>query len=470
MTTPIEEPLVLPLPQALAEVLDGTPELASARLVGGCVRDAVLGETPKDFDIEVYGIGYEALAAALARWGRADLVGRSFGVVKLALASGDVVDFSVPRRDSKTGAGHRGFAIDADPALSPRDAAARRDFTFNALAWDPYRGVVIDHFGGLADLRARVLRHTSEAFTEDPLRVLRGMQFAARFELAAAPETIALARSIVGTHAELALDRVREEWFKWAGRARRPSSGMRFLEACGWLEHYPELAAMAGTPQDPQWHPEGDVWTHTLHALDALAGFAAWREADEAARVTWMLAVLLHDTGKPATTTREMRAGVERVVSPGHESVGAELAERFLARIGAPGWTATRVRPLVAEHMAHLQCRTDRSVRRLARRLEPETIASLTVVIDADVAGRPPLPANPPETLANLRALAERLRLTNEAPKPILLGRHLLERGWHEGPALGAQLAAAFEAQLDGEFADLDGALAWLAKHGRRPD
>lgn len=470
MTTPIEEPLVLPLPHALADVLDGTPELASARLVGGCVRDAVLRETPKDFDVEVYGIGYEALAGALARRGRVDLVGRSFGVVKLTLADGAVVDFSVPRRDSKTGAGHRGFAIEADPSLSPRDAAARRDFTINALAWDPYRRVVIDHFGGLADLRDRVLRHTSEAFPEDPLRVLRGMQFAARFELTAAPETLALCRSIRGTHAELALDRVREEWFKWASLARRPSAGLRFLEACDWLANYPELAAMVGVPQEPQWHPEGDVWTHTLHALDALAGFRAWRSADETTRVTWSLAVLLHDTGKPATTAREMRHGIERVVSPVHESVGATLARSFLARIGAPGWTVTRVVPLVAEHMAHLQCRTERAVRRLARRLEPETIASLAVVIEADVAGRPPLPADPPETLTTLRTLAKRLHVANEAPKPILLGRHLLERGWHEGPALGRLLADAFEAQLDGDFADLDGALAWLAEHGAGPD
>lgn len=469
MDTPVTEPLAIALPPGIARVLASAPELARALLVGGAVRDAVLGIVPEDLDFEVPGTGYDALVAALARHGATDVVGRSFGVVRLALPGGEAADFSLPRRDSRTGAGHRGFRVEPDPNLSPREAAARRDFTINALAWDPAARTVIDHFGGLADLRAGVLRHTSEAFTEDPLRVLRGMQLAGRFGLVAAPETLALCRLIAPTHDELALDRVRDEWFKWAARSRAPAAGLRFLRDAGWLAHYPEIAALAGVEQDPHWHPEGDVWTHTLHALDALVALPRWREAGAHDRIVWTLAVLLHDAGKPACTRREARDGGERIVSPAHDALGGPLASAFLARIGAPAWAVERVVPLVTQHMAHLTCRGERAVRRLARRLAPETIGRLAVVIEADMGGRPPLPAGPSETLDALLATAERLRLADAAPRPLLLGRHLLERGWRPGPAVGHVLDEAFEAQLDGAFADLDGALRWLDARGGAP-
>jgi tRNA nucleotidyltransferase (CCA-adding enzyme) len=466
----VEQLLSLALPPALAALLVDEPCLGNALLVGGCVRDALLGLPSENFDVEVYGVTLDALAATLASHGATDVVGRAFGVVKLALPGAGDVDFSVPRRDSKVGAGHRGFAVEPDPSLGQREAAARRDFTVNALLWDPRRQVVIDHFGGLADLSARVLRHTSDAFDEDPLRVLRAMQFAARFGFTVAPETVARCRAMLASHAELPRERVREEWFKWAARSTAPSAGLRFLEECGWLALDPELAALPGTPQDPQWHPEGDVWTHTLHALDALVRDPAWRAADEASRITWSLAVLLHDIGKPACTAHVERADGARIVSPGHESVGARMVAGFLERIGAPGWTAERVTPLVAQHMSHLQVESDRAVRRLAQRLQPETIAGLAVVIRADMAGRPPLPATPPPALVELLARAEDLRLAHEAPRPILLGRHLLERGLAPGPGMGLLLADAFEAQLDGAFDTLAGAEAWLDGHPSPPE
>ena len=153
-----------------------------AVVVGGAVRDALLGGEPKDFDIEVYGIAYDRLAGILARHGRVDLVGKSFGVVKLTTGGHDY-DFSVPRRDSKLGLGHRDFHAAFDPNITPREAASRRDFTINAMAYDPIADELLDFFGGAGDLKNRVLRATSEAFAEDPLRVLRGMQFACRFDL-----------------------------------------------------------------------------------------------------------------------------------------------------------------------------------------------------------------------------------------------------------------------------------------------
>ena len=451
------------LPSSLLRILRGAPELAHSYLVGGCVRDWLLGVPGKDFDVEVFGLGYEKLAGVLSRWGRADLVGRSFGVVKLSVGD-EVFDFSVPRRDSKVAPGHKGFAVEFDPALTPRDAAARRDFTVNALMFDPHRGEMLDFFGGEADLRARVLRHTGAAFAEDPLRVLRGMQFAARFGLDAAPETVALCRSIAGTFPELATERVLGEWMKWATRATVPSAGLRLLRDCGWIGCFPEIAALIGVPQDPEWHPEGDVWTHTLHGLDALVGLDGWREADEQTRAVLSFAVLAHDLAKPAFTRTVERDGRERVVSPGHEAAGGPLAEQFLLRLGVPNILRARVPPLVAAHLAHLDPATPRMVRRFADRLAPANIRELAVVMVADAFGRPPRPKVVPDAVSRLLDVAAQLDLQSKAPRPVLLGRHLIERGRVPGIAFKAVLEDAFEAQLEGAFTDLAGAQAWLAE------
>lgn len=450
------------MPPELSRLFGEISELGQAFLVGGCVRDALLGREVKDFDLEVFGVSYERLARALSRVGRVDLVGRSFGVVKLTTGSGVAYDFSIPRRDRKVALGHKGFAIEFDADIMPQEAASRRDFTINALMFDPRRGEVLDFFGGQADLRGRVLRHTSAAFAEDPLRVLRGMQFAARFNLRAAPETIDLCRSIKGSYGELAVERVREEWFKWAAKSSVPSAGLRFLVDTEWLEHFPEVAALRGTPQEPEWHPEGDVFTHTAHCCDALVKLPEWQAADETSRIAWMLAVLAHDFGKPATTHQAERDGRLRTVSPGHEAAGVAPTESFLTRINAPHVFRDRVVPLVVNHLAHLQTISDRAVRRLAKRLEPETIAALCVVMTADHSGRPPKPACVPEGVKALLAKAEELRVQDSAPKPILQGRHLIAAGMTPGKAFKAVLHQAFEAQLEGQFGDLEGALRWL--------
>src|SRR5471030_1286868 len=203
------------LPPKLLAVLEAVRRVGRPRVVGGGVRDWLLGLPTSHYDVEVGGVDFETLARSLAPFGATDVVGRSFGVIKLTL-EGAQHDFSLPRRESKTGAGHRGFAVAPDPTLSDADAAARRDFTVNAIALDPFSHVVIDPFNGQRDLAARVLRHTSAAFAEDPLRVLRAMQLAARFDFFLAPETAALCRSIAETFAELPVERVWHEWAKWA--------------------------------------------------------------------------------------------------------------------------------------------------------------------------------------------------------------------------------------------------------------
>ena len=452
------------IPNELRQILHETPALDRAFLVGGCVRDWLLGAANKDFDIEVFGVTCEQLAAALARWGRTDRVGRSFGVVKLTTRGGGTFDFSIPRRDSKVAPGHKGFEVTFDPAITPRDAAARRDFTLNALMFDPRRGEVLDFFGGQEDLRNRVLRHTSAAFAEDPLRVLRGAQFAGRFGLRAAPETIEECRRIKSGYAELAVERVREEWFKWAEKSAKPSAGLRFLEATEWLEHFPEVNALRGVPQDPEWHPEGDVFTHTCHCLDALVSLPEWQGAATESRIVYSLAVLAHDFAKPQTTRQEMKDGRLRIVSPGHEQAGGPLAEKFLERIDATVAVRERVTPLVTNHLAHLQIISDRFVRRLARRLEPETIEGLLVVITADQFGRPPKPRELSENLQALRSRAAALQVQTHPPKPILMGRHLIELGLAPGPQFGEILDAAYEAQLEGRLNSLADAWRWLAE------
>jgi tRNA nucleotidyltransferase (CCA-adding enzyme) len=457
------------LPADLRGILCGTPGLERAYVVGGGVRDALIGRDCKDFDVEVFGHGFDSLGRLLAPFGKLDLVGKSFGVIKLTTRPGQTYDFSLPRRDSKVGTGHKGFQTTFDPSLDLAEATARRDFTVNALLFDPRQRQIIDCHGGLVDLEKRILRHTSRAFVEDPLRVLRGMQFISRFDFSPAPETIELCRQIAPSCAELAPERIREEWFKWAGRSTRPSAGLRFLSDTGWIEHFPEVAQLRGVPQDPEWHPEGDVFVHTGHCCDAMVRLPEWQQADEASRVTWMLAILAHDFGKPSTTRQELRQGKMRIVSPEHEAAGGPLAQTFLERLKAPNDIVARVLPLVINHLAHLQASTDRAVRRLANRLQPETIEGLCVVMAADCLGRPPRPAVLPPTLVELRAKAGQLCLQHQAPKGVLLGRHLLALGMSPGREMGAILNAAFEAQLEGEFQDHPGALRWLKTQAEIP-
>lgn len=439
-----------------------------ALVVGGAVRDALVGLTPKDFDIEVYGIAYDRLAGIIARHGRVDLVGKSFGVVKLHTPEGEY-DFSVPRRDSKFGVHHRDFHASFDPAIDPRQAASRRDFTINAMAWDPVNGELLDFFGGAEDLRNHVLRATSDAFAEDPLRVLRGMQFACRFDLRLDERTAALCRTIVDQYDTIAGERIADEFMKWAVKASRPGRIAEYLNDSGWDVHFPEIAALAGVPQDPEWHPEGDVSTHTMLVVDAAARIAVRDGLAGDGRAVLLFAALAHDFGKPSTTMLRERDGRLRWTSWGHEPLGGPMARAFLERIHIKAAIINQVVPLVENHLAHTSIGRDvtpRAVRRLALRLAPATIEQLMRLIEADSSGRPPLPAGLPEAAARIRDVARQQAVERGPQAPLILGRHVLPYFQGKpGPHIGQVTHAAYEAQMDGEFSDEAGALAWLERY-----
>ena len=427
--------------------------------VGGCVRDSLLGIACKDVDIEVFQLSIAELIDVLGQFGEVHEVGVSFGVIKLRLATGEFLDFTLPRRDSKEGRGHKGFRVEVDHSLSISEAAARRDFTINAISRDCRDGRLVDPHGGIADLEQRVLRHVSPHFAEDPLRVLRGMQFAGRFDLTLADATAELCRSLLSEFTTLSIERVWGEWHKWATKSRRPSRGLEFLNQSGWLEHFPELAALRGVPQDPEWHPEGDTWVHTLSVCDAAAAVADRENLSEDQRVVLLLAALCHDLGKATTT--EFLDGRWR--AHGHCDAGVPLAQQFLARIGCPLAIIETVLPQVQEHLVHTQRDiSPRLVRRLALRLAPATIEQLLHLVEADMSGRPPLPGGLPASARQLAEIAHGLALHGQKPQPILLGRYLIARGFTPSEWFGEVLALCFEAQLEGTFTELEDGLRFL--------
>ncbi|MBC8327211.1 MAG: hypothetical protein H8E31_00515 [Planctomycetes bacterium] len=269
-----------------------------AFLVGGSVRDHLLGGRAQDADLEVYGIQPDALEALVGEFGEVHLVGKQFAVLHLATEFGQL-EVSLPRRESKTGPGHKGFAVTADPNLAPREAARRRDFTVNAMLLDPLDGELIDPWGGREDLARGLLRHVSPAFAEDPLRVLRAARFVSRFGWRVDPGTVSLCRSL--DLAELPRERLELEWRQVLVLGDHPGMALQALEDLGALRLFPELAALRGVPQDPVWHPEGDVFRHTALCLDA----AVRIRGEMADPWVEMLGVLCHDLGKATTTVFE---------------------------------------------------------------------------------------------------------------------------------------------------------------------
>jgi tRNA nucleotidyltransferase (CCA-adding enzyme) len=425
-----------------------------ALIVGGWVRDRLMGRGSKDIDLEVYGIGADALKVLLGQFGAVNTVGESFTVYKVA-----GLDVSLPRRESKSGRGHKGFTVEGDPALSPTEAARRRDFTINAIAWDPLTGEYIDPFDGRRDLDRRVLRAVDlRTFADDSLRVLRAVQFAARFECDVDGETRALCRRLPLD--DLPAERIWGEVEKLLLRADRPSVGFALALELGVVERlFPELDVLVGCPQEPEWHPEGDVWVHTLLVIDG-----ARRRIDDLdypQQVAMMLGAVCHDMGKPATT-----AFIDgRIRSLDHEEQGVPPATAFLDRLNVHSMQGYDVRRqvlgIVANHLKPGMFGKaqppvgDGAYRRLAQKVDLELLARLA---KSDCEGR-----GGGFDCSAMDAFLERARalgVEHAAPEPFVKGRHLLELGVHPGPAVGEVLRHVYERQLDGTVADFEAAMA----------
>ncbi|PYR92574.1 MAG: polynucleotide adenylyltransferase [Acidobacteria bacterium] len=425
-----------------------------ALIIGGWVRDRLMGHPSKDIDIEVFGVEAEALKTILQQVGTVNTVGESFTVYKVA-----GLDVSLPRRESKIGRGHKAFQVTGDPSLSHQEAARRRDFTINAIAWDPLTDEYIDPFHGREDIRRRVLRAVdSRTFAEDSLRVLRAIQLAARFEFVMDPPSAELCRWIPLD--DLPAERIWTEIEKLLLRARRPSLGFSLALHLGVIERlFPELDTLVGCPQEPEWHPEGDVWVHTLLVIDQ-----ARARIDDLAypqKVTVMLGAVCHDLGKPATT-----AFIDgRIRSLDHESEGVPPATALLDRLNIhslQGYDVRReVLGIVAHHLkpgmfAKAQPPvSDGAFRRLAQKVDLELLAR---VARADCEGRGG--GFDCSAMDWFLARARELGVEHAPPEPLVKGRHLLELGATPGPAIGEVLRQVYERQLDGSVASFEEALA----------
>jgi tRNA nucleotidyltransferase (CCA-adding enzyme) len=459
----------LDLPDGLARLLAALREAGGRPyLVGGAVRDGLLGLPLEDWDVEVFGLPAEQLEPLLAAHGRVDAVGQAFRVFKLSGVEGvsGAIDVSLPRRDSRVGPGHRGIAVSGDPLLSEAEAARRRDFTINALMLEPATGELLDAWGGRQDLDARVLRAVDPlTFADDPLRALRGVQFAARFELKVDEATARLCASM--PLRELPAERVFGEIEKLLLKARRPSLGLALLLEWGMLPVVaPELEPLRTTPQDPEWHPEGDVWTHTLQVVDEAAALLEGLEADRPRRLAVMLGALCHDLGKPPTTRFEDG----RVRSRGHEEAGLPPTESLLDRWNVHTLLGYDVRAqvlaLVAQHLKPGQLYDDRwrvsdgAIRRLARKCEADLLYR---VARADCLGRRPGTFEP-VAMEWFKEKVHALDVAQRPPEPLLKGRDLLALGLAPGPLVGRVLNAVYEKQLDGAVTTPEDARAEAAR------
>lgn len=406
--------------------------------VGGLVRDRLMGREGKDVDIEVHGIPPKALEAILDSLGQRTEMGASFGVYGLRHYD---IDIALPRKEEATGRGHRDFAVFADPFLGTKKAAVRRDFTINAMMEDVITGEIIDHFGGREDLKKGVIRHVNDqTFTEDPLRVLRGAQFAARFGFTVAPETCALCRDIDLSY--LAAERIFTELEKALMKADTPSVFFEFLRKTHQLSYwFPEIEALIDTPQEPRHHPEGDVWNHTMLVLDQ----AARLRSQARQPLYFMLSALCHDLGKPATTALDQ--GVIRSI--GHEKAGISITDRFLSRITNEIRLHKYVLNMVELHMYPNQRVKQKAGQKSMNHLFDASLCpeDLLLLAKADHTGRP-LDQDYTPTENRLR---EQLQIFHEImARPYVMGADLITAGMQPGPDFGEALAYAHKVRLAG--------------------
>lgn len=406
--------------------------------VGGFVRDKLLGIENKDVDIEVHGIEPEALYQILEGIGEPLTFGKSFGVFALR---GEDIDIAMPRRERATGRGHRDFEVDVDPFIGTEAAARRRDFTMNAIMEDVLTGEIVDHFNGREDLARSIIRHIDpETFIEDPLRVLRAAQFAARFNFTIAPDTVDLCRTI--DLSTLSKERVEEELKKALLKADKPSIFFESLREMNQLHTwFPELEALIGLEQDPIYHPEGDVWTHTMEVLDRAA--AMRDKVPDPYR--FMLLALTHDFGKTVTTAEKNG----RIHAYEHEIKGMPLVEEFIRRITNEREVIAYLKNMVPLHMRPNVSAYSKPSVKSTNRMFDEAAAPEDLIWFA--AADRPVFAGSDEFSGDNEFLFERFRIFEDTmSKPYVMGRDLIDAGIEPGDDFTEILNYAHKLRLAG--------------------
>ena len=451
------------LPNILMTISSKLEELgAESIIVGGAVRDHFLKLPHKDYDIEVYGLqSIEELEKLLSTYGSVNLVGKSFGILKFTY-QGEEYDFSFPRYEQKVAVGHGGFNILCDGFMSYEDASRRRDFTLNAMGYNISKKTFIDPFNAHVDIEMKTLRHIdSNTFIEDPLRVYRAIQFCARFNYTLAKETFELCYQMVQQNMleELPKERIYSEFTKLLLKAQKPSIGFELMRELGIIEKYfPELYALIDVPQSPIWHPEGDVWIHTLISIDKMVTL---KTKDEKHNLKMMFAILCHDLGKATHT----QISAEKISAIGHEKAGIEPTKTFMYRLTNEHDFITALFPLVEHHLApsiYFRGNAKNStIRRLATKVN---IEELVTVARADFLGR--------TTEASLKGIyeagdwllnrAKELNVYNKPLKPLLQGRDLIKLGYQPSPTFKTMLNTVYNKQLDGKLISKTDALEFI--------
>lgn len=410
-----------------------------ALFAGGCVRDWLLGREPKDIDVASNATPEEVEAL----FGRTHALGKAFGVIQVMM-DGAAFEVTTFRRDLDSLDGRRPAGIVPG---SPEEDAKRRDFTVNGLFMDPVSGEVIDYVGGREDLRHGIIRAVgdpADRFREDHLRMLRAVRFAAVLEFAIEERTLEAIRAGAADLGRISKERIRTEFVRMLTESARPGDAVELLDRCGLLEVIlPEFLALRGCGQPPEWHPEGDVWTHTVMMLNAL----------EHPSPRLALAVLLHDIGKPATRTVDAEG---RIRFMGHAQVGARMTDRWMREMKFSNALRTEVTGLVDRHMNFM------NVKQMREATRKRFVASPTIGDELELHRVDCLCSNGiTETYEILQQVRKEVEAEEALPEPWVNGRDLVGLGL-KGPAVGEWKRRAYDEQLEGRFENREALMEWV--------
>ncbi len=440
------------LPSILEEILTDLQKIGSTPiLVGGSVRDHFLNIPVKDYDVEIFGIDcFETIEKCLQKYGSVKLVGKSFGVLTLSVDEYDF-DFALPRTEKKVGNTHQDFEITTNAKLSFKEAALRRDFTINAIGYDFSQKEFLDPFDGIKDLKNKTIKHINDkTFIEDSLRVYRAVGFASRFNFKLEEKTKELCKQIVLSNEleYLPKERIYEEFKKLFLKSSKPSIAFELMRELGILKYFSELEVLINCIQDKEYHPEGDVWIHTMMCIDEMARILKEENIEDEYRKLYLFyGILCHDFGKPFCT-QEING---KITSHKHESLGIEPTISFLSKLTNEKKFIEIVCTLVKNHLAPFQLYLAESSLKAIKRLSLKVnIEDLCLVCLADCLGRTILDKDKcPKATSWLLEKAKELNIENKAIEPLIQGRDLIALGFKPSKEFKEILEFAFDLQLD---------------------